>query len=117
MILMTADHNNAFEAIAKTVGAPRADALLAEAAEEMSFRYAEKWEAGLAAAYRSTLSPTELADALAAIRRADRAALAPVSVKVGAAFFRNSQGLLRQATDDAVRHASEEANRHAAAGS
>lgn len=117
MILMTADHDNAFETIAKSVGAPRADALLAEAAEEMSFRYADRWEAGLAQAYRSTLSPTELADALAAIRRADRAALAPVSVKVGAAFFRNSQGLLRQATDDAVRYAAEEANRHGAAGS
>jgi len=112
MILMTADHDNAFEEIAKSVGAPRADALLAEAAEEMSFRYADKWEAGLAQAYRSTLNPTELADALAAIRRADRAALAPISVKVGAAFFRNSQGLLRQATNDAVRHATEEAGRH-----
>ena len=112
MILMTADHDNAFEEIAKSVGAPRADALLAEAAEEMSFRYADKWEAGLAQAYRSTLNPTELADALAAIRRADRAALAPISVKVGAAFFRNSQGLLRQATNDAVRHAAEEAERH-----
>jgi len=33
-------------------------------------------------------------------------------VKVGAAFFRNSQGLLRQATNDAVRHATEEAGRH-----
>ena len=64
MILMTADHDKAFDEIAKTVGAPRADALLAEAAEEMSFRYADKWEAGLAQAYRSTLSPTELADAL-----------------------------------------------------
>lgn len=112
MILMTADHDNAFEKVAKSVGAPRADALLAEAAEEMSFRYAEKWEAGLAAAYRTTLSPTELTDALAAIRRADRAALAPVSVRVGAAFFRNSQYLLRQATNDAVRHATEEAERH-----
>jgi hypothetical protein len=112
MILMTADHDNAFEKVAKSVGAPRADALLAEAAEEMSFRYAEKWEAGLAAAYRTTLSPAELTDALAAIRRADRAALAPVSVRVGAAFFRNSQNLLRQATNDAVRHATEEAERH-----
>lgn len=112
MILMTADHDNAFEEIAKAVGAPRADALLAEAAEEISFRYADKWEAGLAQAYRSTLNPTELADALAAIRRADRAALAPVSVKVGAAFYRNSQHLLRQATNDAVRHAAEEAERH-----
>ena len=112
MILMTADHDNAFEKVARSVGAPRADALLAEAAEEMSFRYAEKWEAGLAAAYRTTLSPTELTDALAAIRRADRAALAPVSVRVGAAFFRNSQYLLRQATNDAVRHATQEAERH-----
>jgi hypothetical protein len=117
MILMTLEHNNAFEPIAKSVGAPRADALLAEAAEEISFRYADKWEAGLADAYRSSLSPTELADALAAIRRADRAALAPVSVRVGSAFFRNSQGLLREATSEAVRHATEEANRHDANGS
>lgn len=107
MILMTLEHNNAFAEIAKTVGAPRADALLAEAAEEMSFRYADAWESGLAAAYRTSLSPTELADALSAVRRADRAALAPISVRVGGAFFRNSQGLLRKASDEAVRHAAE----------
>jgi hypothetical protein len=117
MILMTLEHNNAFETIAKSVGAPRADALLAEAAEEVSFRYADAWETGLANAYRSSLSPAELADALAAVRRADRAALAPISVRVGGAFFRNSQGLLRKATDEAVQHATEEANRHGSAGS
>ena len=117
MILMTLDHEDAFEAIARSVGAPRADALLSEAAEEMSFRYADKWEAGLAEAYRSALSPTELADVLTAIRRADRAALAPVSVRVGTAFFRNSQDLLRKATDEAVHYATAEANRHGNAGS
>lgn len=117
MILMTLEHDNAFAPLARSVGAPKADALLAEAAEEISFRYAEAWEAGLADAYRSTLSPTELADALAAVRRADRAALAPVSVRVGGAFFRNSQGLLHKATQEAVRHATEEANRRAFTGS
>jgi hypothetical protein len=116
MILMTLEHNNAFADIAKTVGAPRADALLAEAAEEISFRYADAWESGLANAYRTSLTPTELADALSAVRRADRAALAPISVRVGSAFFRNSQGLLRKATDEAARHAAEEANRHGSAG-
>lgn len=117
MILMTLDHENAGEAIARQVGAPRADALLAEAAEEISFRYADQWEANLADAYRKSLSPTELADALAAIRRADRDALAPLSVRVGGAFFRNSEGLLRKATTEAVRHAAEEASRHGSAGS
>jgi hypothetical protein len=117
MILMTLDHGQAFEEIAKTVGAPRADALLAEAAEEMSFRYAEAWEANLAEAYRSSLTPTELSDALAAIRRADRTALAPVSVKVGVALFRSSQGLLRKATTEAARQAAEEASKYGSAGS
>lgn len=116
MILMTLNHDNAFEEMAKTMSAPRADALLSEAAEEMSFRYADQWEANLADAYRKSLSPTELADALAAVRRADRAALEPVSVRVGVAFLRNSQGLLRKATTEAVRHAAEEAERHGAAG-
>lgn len=116
MILMTLDHDNAFDDLAKTMSAPRADALLSAAAEEISFRYAAQWEANLAEAYRNSLSPTELADALAAVRRGDRNALAPVSVRVGVAFLRNSQGLLRKATTEAVRHAAEEAERHGAAG-
>lgn len=113
MILMTLDHEDAVTTIAKTVGTPRADALIAEAAEEISFRYADAWEANLAQAYRTSLTPAELSDVLAAVRRADRAALAPVSVKVGSAFYRNSESLLRRATTEAVRYALEEANRAA----
>jgi hypothetical protein len=116
MILMTLDHANAGAEIAKNVGAPRADALLAEAAEEISFRYADQWEANLADAYRKSLSPTELADTLEAIRRADRDALAPLSVRVGGAFFRNSEGLLRKATTEAIQHAAQQADKHGPAG-
>jgi len=117
MILMTLDHDNAFEEVARHVDAPRADALLSEAAEEMSFRYADAWEANLAQAYRTSLTPTELADALAAIRRADREALAPISVRVGVALYHNAQRLLRKASTEAVRHATEEAIKFGPVGS
>jgi hypothetical protein len=113
MILMTLDQGNAGAGLAKAVGAPRADALLAEAAEEMSFRYAETWEANLAAAYRTALTPAELAAVLAGVHRDDYSVLAPVSARVGGAFYRNSESLLRRATDEAVRQATDEANRSA----
>lgn len=113
MILMTLDQGDAGADLAKAVGAPRADALLAEAAEDMSFRYAETWEANLAAAYRTALTPAELDALLVAVRRDDYSLLAPVSARVGGAFYRNSESLLRQASDEALRQATDEANRSA----
>lgn len=109
MILMTLDRNEAGADIARVVGEPRADALLAEAAEEMSYRYAAQWEANLAEAYRISLSPEELATALAAVRRADHEALTPLSARVGGALYRKSAGLLQQASAEAIRAAQTQA--------
>ncbi|TRW14518.1 hypothetical protein [Glacieibacterium frigidum] len=84
------------------VGRERADALFAAETARVVEKYGAEWEANLAASYRETLNPAELATAQAAVAARDQAAMMPLMQRVGPVMQAKSTKLLERASLDAL---------------
>lgn len=88
--------------IVDKVGRERADALFTAETARVVEKYGAEWEANLAASYRETLTPAELATGQAAIAAQDQAAMMPLMERVGPVMQAKSTKLLERASLDAL---------------
>jgi hypothetical protein len=96
------------------LGRERADTLFAAETDKVVAKYGAEWEANLAASYRASLTPAELATASAAVATRDAnsaAVMRPLMEKVGAAMQTRSTPLLEKASIEAATAAFEQANK------
>ena len=65
-------------------------------------RYGDEWAGLLAAAYRETLDPDELAKAQSAVQLRDRVAMMPFVARVGLVVQRRAIALLERASKEVL---------------
>lgn len=101
-ILMTLAKTTTGQIIARKLGAAEAEALFRAEAAKAVEKHGAQWEANLAAAWRETLTQSELETALRAARDRDAATLMPFMQRVGPVMQTNSTALLQQASLEAM---------------
>ncbi|KQU53039.1 hypothetical protein ASG67_09325 [Sphingomonas sp. Leaf339] len=77
-------------------------------------RHGDEWADLLAAAYRDTLTPVELATAQAAFRSGDRTAMAPLMQRVGPVMQERATPLLNKAVTEVLAAAYEKMGKETA---
>lgn len=90
------------QGIVAKLGRERADTLFDSETARVVDTYGTEWEANLAASYRETLTPAELATAQAAITTRDQATMMPLMQRVGPVMQAKSTPLLERASLDAL---------------